>query len=93
MELLTFFKKNVLTVSKRIPFNLYAYTNINDLKKFYNSFINYWYSFDNKVKKHNIKSYIKNNLEENIFIFFIKYIIIFFIFITFGLNIILYFIG
>lgn len=92
MELLTFFKKNVLTISKRIPFNLYSYVNINDLKKFYNAFISYWYSFDNKIKKHNIKSYLKNNLEENIFIFFIKYIIIFFIFIMFGLNIITYFI-
>ena len=63
-SLFNFYKTFVMTPSKKFKINLFSFSNILDLKKYYGVVIQTWYSIENKVYNNNIKSYYTNYYEE-----------------------------
>lgn len=75
-SLFNFYKTFVMTPSKKFKINLFSFSNILDLKKYYGVVIQTWYSIENKVYNNNIKSYYTNYYEEFNILNYISFLII-----------------
>ena len=63
-SLFNFYKTFIMTPSKKFKINLFSFSNVLDLKKYYGVVIQTWYSVENKIFNNNIKSYYTNYYEE-----------------------------